>query len=76
MNEIIYVIGIFLIIVVMVAFIIIFTISDIKNQVNNDFKLYDNLKDKYPDIKADNFDPLFYFRLMVIRLKPWVNFLN
>ena len=63
MNEIIYAIGIFLIIVVMVAFIIIFTISDIKNQVNNDFKLYDNLKDKYPDIKADNFDPLFYLVL-------------
>lgn len=63
MSEIMYTVGVLLIIAVIVSIMVVFTISDIKTQVNNEFKLYDKLKDKYPDIKIDNFDPLLYLVL-------------
>jgi hypothetical protein len=56
MFVIIYAICFVLVIVVMIALML----RHIKQEVKNEFHQYDNLKDKYPDIKADNFDPLLY----------------
>lgn len=59
MFALIYAICFVLVIVVMIALML----RHIKQEVKNEFDQYDNLKDKYPDIKDDNFDPLLYLVL-------------
>lgn len=59
MFGIIYAICFVLAIILMIFLII----RNVKQEVKNEFDLYDKLKDKYPDIKADNFDPLLYLVL-------------
>lgn len=59
MFALIYAICFVLVIVVMIALML----RHIKQEVKNEFDQYDNLKDKYPDIKDANFDPLLYLVL-------------
>lgn len=50
----------FVLAIILMIFLII---RNVKQEVKNEFDLYDKLKAKYPDIKADNFDPLLYLVL-------------